>query len=47
MSYSPQLSRQFEELFKANYSKLYYVALDWVEDAESAKDLVNDLFAEL
>ena len=47
MSHSPQLSRQFEELFKANYSKLYYVALDWVEDAESAKDLVNDLFAEL
>ena len=47
MSHSPQLTRQFEELFKKNYSKLYYVALDWVEDEESAKDLVNDLFAEL
>lgn len=47
MLHAPQLTRQFEELFKKNYSKLYYVALDWVENEESAKDLVNDLFAEL
>lgn len=47
MSDSPHLAKQFEEVFKKNYSKLYYVALDWVENDESAKDIVNDLFAEL
>ena len=47
MLHSPQQAKQFEELFRKNYSRLYYVALDWVEDEEAAKDLVNDLFAEL
>lgn len=41
------LEREFEELFKANYSRLFYCALDWVEDAEAAKDIVSDLFEEV
>lgn len=39
--------REFEELFKANYSRLFYCALDWVEDVEAAKDIVSELFGEM
>ena len=38
---------EFEELFKKNYSPLFYNALDWVEDAEAAKDIVSELFSEV
>lgn len=41
------LEREFEELFKANYSRLFYCALDWVENAETAKDLVSELFSDV
>lgn len=37
----------FQELFTTNYSRLYYAALYFVNDAETAKDLVNDVFAKL
>lgn len=37
----------FEELFKKNYSRLFYYALDWVEDEEMAKDLTSELFGDL
>lgn len=37
---------EFEELFKKNYSRLFYCALDWVEDSEAAKDIVSEMFAE-
>lgn len=39
--------REFEELFKENYSRLFYCALDWVEDVEAAKDIVSELFSEV
>lgn len=39
--------REFEELFKANYSRLFYCALDWVEDTEAAKDIVSELFGDV
>lgn len=38
---------EFEELFKKNYSPLFYSALDWVEDVEAAKDIVSELFSEV
>lgn len=38
--------KEFEELFKKNYSRLFYYALDWVEDSEVAKDIVSDLFGD-
>jgi RNA polymerase sigma-70 factor (ECF subfamily) len=37
----------FKELFTTNYSRLYYAALYYVNDAETAKDVVNDVFAKL
>lgn len=39
--------RTFEELFREHYSRLYYYALDWVEDEEVAKDIVSELFGDL
>ena len=39
--------REFEELFKANYSRIFYCALDLVEDTEAAKDIVSELFGDL
>lgn len=39
--------REFEELFKRNYSRLFYFALDWVEDEEAARDIVSDLFSDV
>jgi len=39
--------REFEELFKANYSGLFYCAFDWVEDTEAAKDIVSELFGDV
>lgn len=39
--------REFEELFKANYPRLFYCALDWVEDTEVAKDIVSDVFGDV
>ncbi len=41
------LEKEFEGLFKANYSRLFYCAIDWVEDAEAAKDIVSELFADV
>lgn len=38
---------EFEDLFKKNYSRLFYCALDWVEDSEVAKDIVSELFSEI
>lgn len=40
-------SKEFEELFKENYSRLFYFALDWVEDEEAAKDIVSDMFSDV
>ncbi len=38
---------QFKELFEENYSKLYYVAVNIVENEEDAHDIVSDFFANL
>ena len=32
--------KAFEELFRKNYSRAFYYALDWVGDEETAKDVV-------
>lgn len=39
--------REFEELFKENYSRLFYYALDYVEDEEAAKDIVSEVFSDI
>ncbi len=36
-------AREFEELFKANYSRLFYCAYDIIGNAESAKDVVGEV----
>ncbi len=36
-----------EELFKENYSRAFYYALDFVNDEEVAKDIVGDCFSEI
>ena len=42
MSKRTDLEHEFEELFQTNYSRLFYYALDWLEDSETAKDLVSE-----
>ncbi|NLI37013.1 MAG: sigma-70 family RNA polymerase sigma factor [Bacteroidales bacterium] len=37
----------FQELFTTNYSRLYYAALYMLNDSETAKDMVDDVFTEL
>lgn len=34
----------FEHLYKANYARLYYYAFQFISDAETCKDIVNDVF---
>ncbi|MEY8686712.1 sigma-70 family RNA polymerase sigma factor [Bacteroides sp. AN502(2024)] len=41
---SDALKSKFEELFKDNYSRLYYYALHFIQDSEVCKDLVSDTF---
>jgi len=41
-----QIRKDYEELFKTNYSRLFYCALDLVDDAETAKDIVGDACCE-
>lgn len=43
---SAEIRREFEELFKQNYSRMFYCALDLVADAETAKDIVGDACCE-
>lgn len=44
---SNPLATEFENLFRENYSPLFYYALDWVEKEEVAKDLVSELFCDI
>lgn len=39
--------QQFENLFKENYQHLFYCALDIVNDEETAKDIVSEVFTDL
>jgi RNA polymerase sigma-70 factor (ECF subfamily) len=36
---------EFESLFREYYTRLYYFAYDFVEDIETAKDIVSEVFA--
>lgn len=36
--------RQFEQIFRDNYTRLYYHALNLLNDSENARDVVNDVF---
>ena len=40
-------TQTFEDLFRGYYSRLYYYALDWVDDEDAAKDIVSELFSDL
>ncbi len=40
------LEKEFEELFKQNYSKFFYCAYDIIGNSEVAKDIVSDVFGE-
>lgn len=37
----------FEVIFRENYSRLYYHAMSFLNDHESARDVVNDVFEQL
>jgi len=41
-----QRKKEYEKLFKANYSRMFYCALDLVDEAEAAKDIVGDACCE-
>ncbi len=41
------LETRFEELFKQNYSRLVYAALDWVDDEDTARDIVSEVFGDV
>lgn len=34
----------FEQLYKENYARLYYYAFQFTNDAETCKDIINDVF---
>lgn len=44
MDYSKQ---QFEQLFKDNYPRMYRLAYAMVEEAEDARDVVSQVFAQM
>ena len=44
MDYSKQ---KFERLFKDNYPHMYRMAFSMVENADDAKDVVNQVFAQI
>lgn len=39
--------RAFESVYKGYYARLYYYAFQFVADADTCKDLVNDVFEKL
>ena len=39
--------RRFEEIYTGNYTRLYYYALHIMNDEETAKDILNDVFTTL
>ncbi len=36
--------KEFEKLFTDNYSRLYFYALTYINDSETCKDIVSDVF---
>lgn len=43
---SLKLKADYEALFKKNYARMFYCALDIVEDTETARDIVGDVCCE-
>ena len=41
---SLRYGKEFEELYTGNYSRLYYYAYQFLNDAEVSRDVVNDAF---
>ena len=39
--------KKFEQLYKRNYRRLFYYALDWVAEEEAARDIVGEVFSNL
>lgn len=39
-----RFGKEFEQLFKANYSRLYRVAFQYLNDMERSRDMVHDAF---
>lgn len=39
-----RFGKEFEQLFKANYNRLYRVAFQYLNDVEQSKDMVHDAF---
>ena len=39
--------RRFEKIYTENYTRLYYYALHIVNEEETAKDILNDVFTAL
>lgn len=44
MEYTKQ---QFESIYKEHYQRMYLIAYSMLEDSESAKDIVNQVFTEI
>jgi RNA polymerase sigma-70 factor (family 1) len=44
MSMKFREKKEFERLFKDNYNRLYYYALNIIHSSENAKDIVSDAF---
>ena len=40
----PTQTYSFEQLYKDNYTRLYYYAFRFITDEETCKDIVNDVF---
>ena len=38
---------RFEQLYKSNYERMYYIAYDFVGDSEDARDVVSDVFTKV
>ena len=39
--------RQFETLYRENYSRMFRVAFDFLQDNEISRDVVSDVFAKI
>lgn len=44
MGENAKKKQAFEQIFRENYTRLYYHALSFLNDQEGAKDVVNDVF---
>ena len=47
MSQGILTQKDFEKLYNEKYMQLYYIAYDYVNDMETARDIVGDVFAKV